>query len=127
MFDIYDDTKKVYEMFFSDGKKEELTEQGLWEFFILLEHGITCSFEAFVDRLNKGEEIVAKDSYYDWALGTSVYKGQSVIKKIKQVQKTIPKVHTTPTTCTHSAKYINQAGGIKFWVCPSCKKDLGNA
>lgn len=29
--------------------------------------------------------------------------------------------------CLHKEKYINEAGGVKFWVCPSCKKDLGDA
>ena len=127
MFDEYDDSKKVYEIYFSDNRKEELTTQDLWEFFILLEHGIQGSFESFLDRLEKGEEIVAKDSYYDWALGTSIYKGQSVVKKIKTTPKVTPKVQTTSTSCAHSNKYINQAGGVKFWVCPLCKKDLGNA
>jgi hypothetical protein len=33
----------------------------------------------------------------------------------------------TPSGCDHKGKYINQAGGIRFWVCPKCKKDLGDA
>ena len=28
--------------------------------------------------------------------------------------------------CTHGKKYINHALHQKFWVCPECKKDLGN-
>jgi hypothetical protein len=31
-------------------------------------------------------------------------------------------------TCTHSKKYINFISkNLKFWVCPTCKKDLGTA
>ena len=31
-------------------------------------------------------------------------------------------------TCSHPRKYINNCGpSIKFWVCPDCKADLGNA
>jgi hypothetical protein len=32
-----------------------------------------------------------------------------------------------PPTCNHNRKYVNGAGHAKFWVCPDCKADLGDA
>lgn len=29
--------------------------------------------------------------------------------------------------CDHKDRYINEAGGKKFYVCPDCKADLGDA
>jgi hypothetical protein len=129
MFDIYDDYTKLYELTFSDGNIESLTTQELWEFFLMQEHSITGTFQQLKARLDKGEEITAQDTRYDWTLQTSIYVGNVLIKKIKPlVQKTTqPATTATPTTCLHQGKYVNQAGGVKFWVCPLCKKDLGNA
>ena len=31
-----------------------------------------------------------------------------------------------PVTCSHPNKYINHIFTSRFWVCPDCKKDLGN-
>lgn len=28
--------------------------------------------------------------------------------------------------CQHKNKYINDIGKLRFWVCPDCKKDLGD-
>ena len=36
-------------------------------------------------------------------------------------------IRDSVTFCYHEKKYINEAGGIKFWVCPVCKTDLGDA
>jgi hypothetical protein len=129
MFDIYDDYNKLYELTFSDGNIESLTTQELWEFFLMQEHSITGTFKQLKARLDKGEEITAQDTRYDWTLQTSIYVGNVLIKRIKPlVQKTTqPTTTATPTTCLHQGKYVNQAGGVKFWVCPLCKKDLGNA
>jgi hypothetical protein len=129
MFDIYDDYNKLYELTFSDGNIESLTTQELWEFFLMQEHSITGTFQQLKARLDKGEEITAQDTRYDWTLQTSIYVGNVLIKRIKPlVQKTTqPATTATPTTCLHQGKYVNQAGGVKFWVCPLCKKDLGNA
>lgn len=31
------------------------------------------------------------------------------------------------TTCSHSNKYFNVlSASLKFWVCPDCKRDLGD-
>ena len=39
-------------------------------------------------------------------------------------------IYQAPTNdkpCTHEDKYINHVFTSRFWVCRSCKKDLGNA
>ena len=34
--------------------------------------------------------------------------------------------HEASTGCQHLRKYVNKAGFKNFWVCPDCKKDLGD-
>lgn len=36
-------------------------------------------------------------------------------------------VGTLKPACSHNRKYVNGAGDAKFWVCPDCKADLGDA
>ena len=82
MFEVYDDSKKLYEITFSDNSKEQLTTQGLWEFFLLSEHGVTVAFEAFKANLDNGKDMLVDDTYYDWTLNANIYKGKSVVRKI---------------------------------------------
>ena len=127
MFNYYDDSKKEYEIIHHDGTTESLTAQELYEFYILNEHGLNDAFDYTKRRLDSGETVVADDNVYDWNLSSSIYKGRLLFKKANFTQKVPPKINTTSSGCSHSNKYINEAGGIKFCFCKSCKSDLGDA
>jgi|688.fasta_scaffold1356418_1 hypothetical protein len=122
-FPSYDDTNKTYEVEYSSGEKEVLTTQELYEFYLLTEHGLTYNFDYVKSKIDDGEEIKADDYDYDWNLGAQIYKGKLTIKKVNQTKQPSNNLHNG---CGHSNKYINQAGGIKFWYCKDCKSDLGD-
>jgi hypothetical protein len=126
MFDFYDNEEKDYELTRWDGTTEVLTEQELHDFILFCLNPSAQSFEKILSDLNKGMTVT--ESYYDfdWNMGTSVYKGNVKFKKISLSQSIPPKIPSTGK-CKHEGKYVNSAGGFKFWVCPTCKKDLGDA
>jgi hypothetical protein len=125
MFDFYDNEDKDYELTRWDGTTELLTEQELHDFilFCLTPHSRIQFDQALVD-LKKGFTLTEAYYDFDWSMGTSVYKGNVYIKKVNPSFP--PKIPSTGG-CKHEGKYVNSAGGFKFWVCPTCKKDLGDA
>lgn len=130
MFETYDDIDRFYELRYDDGTTANLTAMELYEYYLLHEHGILDSFERLKLRLDSGEEISASHYNYDFTIGANIYKGKVRFKNNRAIDKSklnnfapVPSV----ISCKHDKKYINEAGGVKFWVCPSCKKDLGNA
>jgi hypothetical protein len=126
-FAMHDDYVKKYKVKFSEGNTEEFTKQGLYEFFILTEHDINMSFEELVRNLET-DNIYGKDMEYDWNSSCHIYKGAIVISKIDRLPSGTQFVPPPiPTTCQHKDKYVNQAGGVKFYVCRTCKADLGDA
>lgn len=126
-FDLYDTVNKDYKIIFSNGKEDTFTKQDLWEWFLLSEHGILIDFDTMLNRLDKELEFTASHYEYDWSLSTNIYKGKLIIKKINQeVKVSTPTKSETFNTCKHNNKYINEAGGIKFWFCKDCKEDLGD-
>jgi hypothetical protein len=131
MFDDYDDNDKCYRITHSDGKTRDVTEQGLYEFYVFTRNGINKSFSDMLHDLRNGQLIHGEDYDYDWNLGVDVYKGKLFIEPIGRVQKYTQDYTSSKNSssgqCSHSDKYVNSAGGIKFWVCRSCKKDLGDA
>jgi hypothetical protein len=130
MFDEYDDIEKAYEITYPDKTETQFTAQELYEFFLLSGTGIVGDFSDLKKRLDSGYAVTGDHMEWDWNLGTSIYKGKLIITRI-----TPPKVpvklsndkKSNESKCKHEGKYVNQAGGIRFWVCPSCKKDLGDA
>lgn len=132
MFTDFDDSFEDYEIIFSDGTRHKCTAQELFEFYVMYEHGLKDSFEYFKDKLDKVKEVEASDYGYDWNLGTHVYRGKLIFKRIatdtwnkEWLAPVPPKINDA--NCKHKNKYINQAGGIKFWYCKDCKSDLGDA
>lgn len=125
MFSTWDDEIKIYNMEFSDGTNKQVTTQELYEYFIFHDVGIVGEFVDFKQRLDKGELVVGEDMQWDWSIGSNIYKGFLVFSKIGEL-KSKP-IHKEINGCKHENKYINEAGGTKFWVCPRCKSDLGNA
>ena len=131
MFDLYDDNSEDYTIVHHDGEKTNLTAQSLYEFIVLNETDLTDSFESIKRRLDSGEEIIAGDYSYDWNIGSTVYKGRLKIYKRSQHEfkreylRDVPPIINSPK-CHHKNKYINEAGGIKFWFCKDCKSDLGD-
>jgi hypothetical protein len=128
MFDSYDNTEKTYEIIYSDKTTVELTTQELYEFFIFTDTNIGGDFSDLKKRLDSGYAVMGDHMEWDWGLGCNNYKGRITITRITPPK--IPKATLQPFqsgACDHKGKYINQAGGVRFWVCPKCKKDLGDA
>jgi restriction endonuclease S subunit len=129
MFETYDDIDRFYELKYEDGTVVNLTAMELYEYYLLHEHGILDSYERLKLRLDGGEEITASHYVYDFSIGANIYKGKVKFKNFNATKKstTVSKQSIPDVICKHENKYINQAGGIKFWICPKCKKDLGDA
>lgn len=125
MFSTWDDEVKTYNLEFSNGTIKQLTAQELYEYFIFHDIGIIGEFVDFKQRLDKGELVTGEDVQWDWGVGASIYKGLLKISKIGST-KAKP-FHKEIIGCKHNNKYINEAGGVRFWVCPQCKADLGDA
>jgi hypothetical protein len=129
MFDTYDSYEKKYRITYtSTGRTNELTTQELYEFYIFNTHNIYDSFEDVLKRLDAGDTVLGDDNEFDFTIGTEVYNGQ--LKITKSIPKGL-KMNTlpppVPNSCDHRDKYINSAGGVRFYVCPKCKRDLGDA
>jgi hypothetical protein len=131
MFYDYDDTEKSFRITYSDGKVRDLTEQELYEFFVFTKNGITKSFVELLNDLRNGKIVHGEDYEFDYDLGADIYRGSLNVECIGKVQKYTQDYTSSKSSssgqCSHSDKYVNSAGGIKFWVCRSCKKDLGDA
>ena len=125
MFSTWDDQTKAYNILFADGTLQSFTTQELYEYYIFNDVGIKDEFVDIKFRLDNGESITADETKWDWINATNVYKGKLVITKINSSK--VKPIHKEINGCKHENKYINEAGGIKFWVCPRCKSDLGNA
>ena len=127
MFDMHDDEDKVYKLKYSEsGDIDTITAQSLYEFFMLEEHKITGTFNELKNRLDNGETVYAQQWAWDWNSSTHAYKGAIVLSKIG-VNPLLKKPGIKTTGCRHTNKYVNSAGGTRFWFCRDCKKDLGNA
>jgi hypothetical protein len=133
MFDDYDNTDKCYRITHADGRTRDVTEQKLYEFYLFSHNGITRPFSDILHDLRNGKLIQGEDYDFDWKLGIEVHKGKLFIEPIGRVQKSAPSQssskgsNSSDSQCRHPNKYVNSAGGVRFWVCPSCKKDMGNA
>lgn len=127
MFDTFDDTHKKYIIIESNDDEVLVTKQQLYEFYIFNTHGITQPFEDMVRMLDQGQVVTGEDTEFDWDMGCTVYKGVLKIKATSGLPKgAILAPPVIKTGCSHPNKYINTAGFSKFWVCPDCKKDLGD-
>ena len=129
MFDNYDTIEKKYRVnYVSSGYVNELTTQELYDFYYFQSHNMTDSFEDIIKQLDAGNTVIGDDNDFDWDMGCNIYQGIIKISKIEfkgmKVNHLPPPI---PKTCDHKDKYVNTAGGIKFWVCKLCKKDLGDA
>lgn len=128
MWDYYDNFKRDYEIISYDGISETMTAQEFYEYFILQEMDIKDAFDSVKKRIDSGEVIVTGQYDWDFQLGQSIYKGKLTMRRkdhqLNLQPKSLPPKE--PEKCKHENKYINQAGGIRFYVCPKCKADLGN-
>jgi hypothetical protein len=128
MFNSYENNTDKYIITDSSGSEADVTTQELYEFYIFNQHDITDSFEDIIRRLNSGLNVTGNDYEFDWDLGTTVWKGKLTIKAKNLLPSGMtPAPKTSSTKCRHLKKYINSAGASKFWVCPDCKEDLGDA
>jgi hypothetical protein len=127
MFGDYDNTEKKFEIIFHNKKNLECTTQELYEFLIWNATNIDDDFSVVLKKLEAGFAVVGDDTEFDFGLGGIYRKGPLTITRIYKPSQTPPPIPMEAGVCRHERKYINQAGGTKFWVCPTCKKDLGNA
>lgn len=129
MFETFDTVEKKYRVVYSStGYVVDLTTQELYDFYIFNTHNIFDSFEDILKQLDDGNTVLGDDNEFDWDMGSNVYQGK--VKITKYMFKGMKMNHLpppVPKSCDHKGKYVNSAGGVKFWYCPSCKKDLGDA
>ena len=128
MFDTYDTYEKKYRISYtSTGNTNELTTQELYEFYIFNTHNIYDSFEDVLKRLDAGDTVLGDDNEFDFTMGCEVYNGQvKITKAVPKGLKINELPPPVPKCCDHRDKYINSAGGTRFWFCRSCLKDLGD-
>lgn len=127
MFDTYNNSEYKYEIIFADKSKKQYTTQELFEFMLFNETNISEDFDSILSKLDSGFAILGEDTEYDFGFGGRLVKGPLCIMRITPPHLFPPPLPKNSGECQHQNKYINQAGGIRFWVCPACKKDLGNA
>ncbi len=127
MFSTWDDIEKLYNILISTGEAKHLTTQELYEYFIFNDTGIDGEFVDLKVRLDRGESVVGDYCEWDWNLGTNAYRGRITITRSNKANMSHHVVNSDNSKCRHPNKYINEAGGVKFYVCPQCKADLGNA
>lgn len=127
MFDDYDNTEKKYEIIFPDKSVLKYTTQELYEFFIFNDLNIAGDFTDLKKRLDSGYAVMGDYQEWDWGGGYHINKGKLTITKSWVPKPNGVTKKESDTNCKHKNKYINQAGGIKFWFCKDCKKDLGDA
>lgn len=125
MIENYNDIEKEYEVIYSDNSSRKYTTQELHDFFIFTDTDFDGDFSDFKWKLDAGMTISVDYYDWDWSWGTASPKGKLKIKKLTTAETS--ESNPKSSECKHEEKYINQAGGILFWVCPFCKKDLGNA
>jgi hypothetical protein len=96
------------------GGNMDLAELQTW-YFVENPHAELQTFYDVLKKLEKGDVVHLNDGI--------------TVQKHKQFDEMLlPELPTEGgDACTHPNKYINSAGGVAFWVCPSCGKDLGNA
>jgi hypothetical protein len=127
MFDTWDDIEKLYNVLISTGEARHLTTQELYEYFLFNDTGIKGEFVDLKVRLDKGESVAGDFYEWDWSLGTNAYRGRITITRSNKTNMSQHKSNTGKLKCDHRNKYINEAGGTKFWFCKDCKSDLGDA
>lgn len=127
MFEEYDNTEKKYEVIFPDKSVQKYTTQELYEFFIFSDLNISGDFSDLKKKLDAGYAVMGDHMEWDWGGGYNINKGRITITKSWKANSNNISKKENELRCSHKNKYINQAGGIKFWFCRDCKKDLGDA
>jgi hypothetical protein len=127
MFSTWDDIEKLYNILISTGEARHLTTQELYEYFIFNDTGIGGEFVDLKVRLDRGESVVGDYCEWDWNLGTNAYRGRIAITRSNKTNASPNVSSVGKLKCAHRNKYINEAGGVKFWFCKDCRSDLGNA
>jgi hypothetical protein len=127
MFNNYDTSTKKYIITDSSGWTTEVTTQELYEFYIFSDHNIRDSFEDTIKILDAGLSVTGDDCEFDWTLGTSIRKGNLTIKA--KLENLKPSLSSTKkdTKCRHTKKYVAIFTTFRYWYCPDCKEDLGDA
>jgi hypothetical protein len=128
MFDMYDDDEAVYRLkYSSNGGSDFVTAHALYEFFMLEEHKLLMTFSELLKQLDRGDVVYAEQWVYNWTSGTNEYEGAIVLSKPSAKSAELPPpIPTQAGYCSHKDKYVNEAGGTKFWFFRICKKDLGD-
>ena len=90
------------------GYEEEMSRNDLWQWFLYNQPDGIAWFD-FVDDIDIKGELKLTNGFL-----------------IRQLNR--KEVNIKIDSCSHSKKYVNVVSStLKFWVCPDCKKDLGDA
>lgn len=128
MFNTYDDSENSYEIIYPDKTEKKLTAQQLYEFFIFNDTNIGGDFDDLKKKLDSGLSVTGDHMEWDWTSWSPTYKGKLIISR--RLPPKLPpqfKKDASKNECRHENKYVNHIGSTRFWVCPKCKKDLGDA
>lgn len=89
------------------GYEEEMSPNELWQWF-LYNQPDAFNWFSFVDKIKDDGELKLSNG---------------VLIRYTGLRQT----DSSSISCKHSNKYINVVSAtLKFWVCPDCKKDLGD-
>lgn len=92
--------------------------------------------EIIVNRNGDKYKVVGHDQDRKWynlrpseVLAFSGWYSQEIIEENwTRVNESSAQLHfKIETGCNHTKKFINRMIISKFWYCPDCKKDLGDA
>jgi len=128
MFEDFDNKQKRYEITYPNNTTIKVTTQELYEFYIFQVDDFDGDFSDLKFKLDSGHTITVSHNEFDFGLGAPVYKGKLSITRF-HVPSPVHSTNATQAACDHKNKYIVQHfnGGVKYWVCPVCKADLGDA
>jgi hypothetical protein len=101
----------------SPSSAEEVTEKELWDIYTTLQT-FPISWLDLMYRLDTHGSY----SYTDYLNNYNYTFTKIEPEKVMEFES------SRPGFCRHDKKFINNISrNLKFWYCPDCKKDLGDA
>ena len=78
--------------------------------------------------INESQESMSTTGYDINFSSIDFRPGLIMVSWIPSSTQSVPKWNEQKSICSHKNKYINiLSNTLKFWYCPDCKKDLGDA
>lgn len=103
----------------------EIDEEKLYDLYCFEGSFNYISWQSLLFDLSLGKRFDMKDDYYVIKKKTDTTSLNGSSNPIWGVDYN---AKPEGTFCRHDKKYINKVSNtLKFWYCPDCKKDLGDA